>query len=253
METKVKYNFVADPPKPKTVTVITPTIGSSKVLDAIRSVKAQTYPHIKHLIVVDGPQYDEKFVENFEIEELETLMPYAVNPENTGSGGFYGHRVYAAYPHLVNSDYIFFLDEDNWYEPDHVSSLVETLDQGNNFAYSLRKIYDQDKTLICEDNCESLGKWNVWHEGDTHLVDTSSFAFRRDFLIRCCHLWHFGWGGDRRFYSLVKRETHDTSGLYTLCYRLDGNDNSVKPGFFNDGNQFNHQKYQGNYPWKRKV
>jgi hypothetical protein len=38
----------------KPVTVITPTIGSPKLWDAIESVKAQTYA-CKHLIVLDGP------------------------------------------------------------------------------------------------------------------------------------------------------------------------------------------------------
>ena len=42
---------------PKTVTVITPTIGSSKLQDALDSIERQTYKHIKHLIVVDGKEY----------------------------------------------------------------------------------------------------------------------------------------------------------------------------------------------------
>lgn len=247
----MKYNFVNGPVKPKTVTVITPTIGSSKVKDAVRSVKAQTYPHVKHLIVVDGPQYDESFVENFEIEELEPLMPYAVNPENTGSNGFYGHRVYAAYPHLVNSDYVFFLDEDNWYEPDHVASLVETIESnGLDFAYSLRKIFDQNKNFLCEDNCESLGKWPIRTSQDEFLIDTSSYAFRREFLIRCCHIWHHGWGGDRNFYNTVRKLTkHDTNGRYSLCYRLDGNQGSVSVNFFKEGNEETKRIYKGKYPW----
>ena len=40
----------------KPVTVITPTIGSPKLLDAIKSVANQTYK-CNHLIVVDGPEY----------------------------------------------------------------------------------------------------------------------------------------------------------------------------------------------------
>ena len=247
----MKYNFVTGPVKPKTVTVITPTIGSSKVKDAIRSVKSQTYPHIKHLIVVDGPQYDEKFVENFEIEELEPLMPYAVNPENTGANGFYGHRVYAAYPHLVNSDYVMFLDEDNWYEPDHVASLVETIEsQDLLFSYSLRKIYDAQGKYLVNDDCESLGLWPIRTSNDEYLVDTSAYCFKRDFLIRCCHLWHHGWGGDRNFYNTIRQHAkHNTNGLYTLCYRLDGNEGSVSENFFRQGNEETKRIYKGKYPW----
>jgi glycosyltransferase involved in cell wall biosynthesis len=247
----MRYNFL-DTSIPKTVTVITPTIGSSKVKDAIRSVKTQTYDHIKHLIVVDGDQYDEKFVENFEIEELETIMPYTISPENTGANGFYGHRIYAAYPHLVNSDYIFFLDEDNWYEPNHVETLVATLNEGNEFAYSLRQIYDEQKNYLCDDNCESLGKWPIFFNENEYLVDTSSFAFKREFLIQVSQLWHSGWGGDRRFYNLIREKVkHDTSGKHTLCYRLDGNPNSVSPDFFVEGNAKQLSKYNGRYPWQK--
>jgi len=248
----MRYNFVDAPAKPKTVTVITPTIGSPKVRDAVKSVQEQTYKHIRHLLVVDGEQYDEKFVENFEYEELEKLMPFSVAPENTGGGGFYGHRIYAGYAHLVNTDYIFFLDEDNWYQPNHVETLVKTLEEGNQFAYSLREVYDENKNYLCDDNCESLGKWPIWfkHDAPEYLIDTSSFAFTREFLIQVSHLWHWGWGGDRRFYNIIRdKAKHDTSGKHTLCYRLDGNTNSVKPDFFEQGNEENHKRYNGKFPW----
>lgn len=248
----MRYNFVDAPAKPKTVTVITPTIGSPKVRDAVKSVQEQTYKQIRHLLVVDGEQYDEKFVENFEYEELEKLMPYSIAPENTGGGGFYGHRIYAGYAHLVNTDYIFFLDEDNWYQPNHVETLVKTLEEGNQFAYSLREVYDENKNYLCDDNCESLGKWPIWfkHDAPEYLIDTSSFAFTREFLIQVSHLWHWGWGGDRRFYNIIRdKAKHDTSGKHTLCYRLDGNTNSVKPDFFEQGNEENHKRYNGKFPW----
>jgi glycosyltransferase involved in cell wall biosynthesis len=248
----MRYNFVDGPAKPKTVTVITPTIGSPKVRDAVKSVQEQTYKHIRHLLVVDGEQYDEKFVENFEYEELEKLMPYSIAPENTGGGGFYGHRIYAGYAHLVNTDYIFFLDEDNWYQPNHVETLVKTLEEGNQFAYSLREVYDENKNYLCDDNCESLGKWPIWfkHDAPEYLIDTSSFAFTREFLIQVSHLWHWGWGGDRRFYNIIRdKAKHDTSGKHTLCYRLDGNTNSVKPDFFEQGNEENYKRYNGKFPW----
>ena len=43
---------------PKTVTVITPSIGSPKLLDAISSVATQ-FHKCKHLIVIDGPEFVE--------------------------------------------------------------------------------------------------------------------------------------------------------------------------------------------------
>ena len=77
--------------------------------------------------------------------------------ENVGKD-WYGHRVYAACSFLVNADIICYLDEDNWIEPEHIQKMVDTIKEGNQWAYSLRKIYDKDENFLCEDNCESLGK-----------------------------------------------------------------------------------------------
>lgn len=35
-----------------------------------------------------------------------------------------------------------------------------------------------------------------------------------------------------------------------MCYRLDGNPNSVNKDFFDQGNETQYLKYGGNYPWK---
>lgn len=242
----------------KSVVVITPTIGSPKLADAIESVQRQTYGNLEHLVVVDGYDYEDatnqafraawqRFPEGNLKSTRAMILPY-----NTGAKGFYGHRIYSGIPHLINADYIFFLDEDNWYEPDHVASLVEVLERGNDFAHSLRKIYHPDKTYVCDDNCEALGKWPIYfsHNDPQYLVDTSSFAFNRKFLEKTCHLWHSGWGGDRRYlYSVMQGAKWDTSRKHTLCYRLDGNLGSVTADFFIKGNEEQLKHYNGELPW----
>lgn len=238
----------------KSVVVITPTIGSPKLKDAVESVQSQTYGNIQHLIVVDGDEYFSKTVDNlpYSPDSNMKIIPLPWNTGKTG-GNFYGHRVYAGVPHLINADYIFFLDEDNWYEPDHVRTLVEVLDQGNDFAYSFRKIYDQDKKYIADDNCEALGKWPIYfsHKDPQYLVDTSSFAFNTKFLQKTCHFWHSGWGGDRKYlYSvLAQNPKWDTSYKHTLCYRTDANPNSPDADFFMNGNAEQLKHYNGKLPW----
>jgi glycosyltransferase involved in cell wall biosynthesis len=238
----------------KPVTVITPTVGSPKIKDAIESVQKQTYK-CKHLLVVDGPNYAERVCD---IKTTDVSCLFLT--ENTGKtgGDFYGHRIYAALPHLINSDYILFLDEDNWYEPDHVASLIETIEKRNlDFSYSLRKIFSPDKKYLCDDNCESLGKWPIFMSrssphGPQFLIDTSSFCFTQRFIQKTCHNWHHGWGGDRHFlYSVKDHAKYDTNGKHTLCYRLDGNPNSVTEQFFIEGNKTQEAYYGGRYPWVR--
>lgn len=242
----------------KSVVVITPTIASPKLLDAINSVDNQTYPDVKHLVVADGVDYWYKLanlLDQLPDSDTHVKLQTTLAPENTGANGFYGHRIYAAYSHLVNADYVFFLDEDNWYEPNHVETLVKTIqDNKLDFAYSLRAIYDANKNYVCDDNCESLGEWPIFlaHEQkqDHYLVDTSSYAFDRECLIKIASLWHSGWGGDRRFFASVKDHLkHANSRQRTLCYRLDGNDGSVSKPFFDRGNEYYNNHYNGKLPW----
>jgi GT2 family glycosyltransferase len=237
----------------KPVTVITPTIGSPKLKDAIESVQKQTYK-CNHLVVIDGPEYFDVVMKNATPGNAQFIC----TPENTGKtgGNFYGHRIYAAYPHLINSDYILFLDEDNWFEPDHVETLIKTIEEKKlDFSYSLRKVFDADGKYLLDDNCESLGKWEIFgsrhsNHGKQYLIDTSSFCFTRKFIQETCHLWHSGWGGDRRYFYAVKDNAKwDCNHKHTLCYRLDGNQGSVTKEFFVEGNKTQENYYGGKYPW----
>jgi glycosyltransferase involved in cell wall biosynthesis len=241
----------------KPVTVITPTLANEKLHDALLSVQRQTYSNINHLVVADGASAYQNLQRMIDEDLYDTKkITTSFVPFNTGGEGFYGHRIYAAYSHLINTDYILFLDEDNWYEPDHVATLVDTIERdGLDFAFSFRKIYDPDKNFVAEDNCESLGLWPIYftHQNPQYLVDTSSYIFARKFLINTGHLWHHGWGGDRRYFNIVRQHgKHNCSGKYTMCYRLDGNSNSVDEQFFKTGNQANLEHYKGELPWQKQ-
>lgn len=237
------------------VCVITPTIGEKNLVQAIESVKKQKHKNLTHLIVVDGPGY---------LEEARKYVPYnvqlAVNPQNTGGSGFYGHRIYAAYPHLVNEDYIAFLDADNWYDENHIDSLVDLIEKRNlDWAHSLRKVYNDDKYLA-DDCCESIGRYPIFFSQDDnpqHLVDTSSYMFKRGFLTQVCQHWNHGWGGDRRFFHILKdalkHDNYDTTGLHTLNYRLPDMQKAYGGDlkFFEHGNDIVKRKYGGAYPWQK--
>jgi len=241
----------------KSALVITPTTGAPELADAANSVFTQDYGNLEYLVIVDGLDFakntwDTLMAADFTPDDIHTL----VLPFNTGGGGFYGHRIMAAASHLVKHDYILFLDQDNWISPNHVSSLVACCeDSKHDWAYSLRNVYSKDKEFICEDNCESLGKWPIASAPGNHLIDTSTYCFSLAFLKATGHLWDHGWGADRRFYSIVKdtmkHTNYDCSGLYSLNYRLGGNEGSVQPSFFEEGNKINTAAYDGNFPWRK--
>jgi glycosyltransferase involved in cell wall biosynthesis len=230
------------------VAVVTPTIASKTLQTCIDSVKNQTYSDIIHYVFIDGSQY--KTVANLALEDAPKVSRVILE-DNVGKG-WYGHRVYAACSFLVNADAICYLDEDNWFEPNHVEKLVSKLQEGYQWAYSLRKIVDKDGEFLCEDNCESLGKWPVYFNKDQYHIDTSSFIIRRDVALRIGHAWYGQWGADRQFFNALKSNypnfgcTHE----HSLCYRLDGNPNSVTAEFFENGNAENAKQYPNGYPWK---
>jgi glycosyltransferase involved in cell wall biosynthesis len=230
------------------IAVVTPTIASDHLTKCIDSVDKQTYEDIVHYIFIDGCQYEPKAREIL-VGSSKTRM---IELEENVGKGWYGHRVYAACSFLVNADVICYLDEDNFFEPNHIETVVKKLQEGNDWVYSLRNIHDKEGKFLCEDNCESLGKWPVYFNSEVHHIDTSCFAVRRDVAVRIGHAWYGQWGADRQFFGALKTHfpKYSCTNQYTTNYRLDGNENSVNEEFFIEGNKINSEKYQGNFPWK---
>ena len=129
------------------------------------------------------------------------------------------------------------------------------LEEGFEWVYSLRKIYSKQGEYLCEDNCESLGKWPVYFNNDVYHIDTSSFAIRRNVAVRIGHAWYGQWGADRQFFGALKANfpKFDCTNAHTMCYRLDGNPNSVSKEFFDQGNEVQLKKYNNEFPWKKQL
>lgn len=241
------------------VAIITPTIGSDHLTQCMRSVQDQDYENLVHHVVIDGADNVDKAYDKYPREWYSASTKRPVNDtvinQNVGANNFYGHRIYAAFSFLVNEDYVCFLDEDNWLEPDHVSTMVENMDKYNlQWTHCLRNIYRKDGTFACQDNCESLGL-NLSYYTQRYHIDTSSFMVRRDVLVRMAHAWYGKWGQDRVFFNTLQEHFPHWTGTfnYSLNYRLDGNPGSVTEAFFIEGNKYNEEIYKGNFPWRLKA
>lgn len=236
------------------VAVVTPTIGSEHLPKCLESIQTQTYENVVHYVFLDGKEHHDK-IHPFLYEASGTRTIKTVQLEDNVGKGWYGHRVYAACSFLVNADVICYLDEDNWYDENHIETVVESISKGYQWVYALRKIYDKSGEYICDDNCESLGKWPVYFNDEVFHVDTACFAVRRDVAVAVGHSWYGQWGADRQFHQTVKKyfTNYASTGLHTVCYRLDGNDNSVKKEFFEQGNDIMKQRFGSKFPWNREV
>ena len=237
-----------------TATVIIPTTGSPEVIEAIKSVLDQTYD-TKCYVVCDGPEFTYTVKNMLRwVEKHPKFQNVKVCnlPINVGAKGFYGHRVYAAFTHLVDTEYVLYLDQDNWLKPNHVESCINTIKSKNlDWCYSLRDIYKKDGTLVCHDDCESLGKWQTYH-GVNH-VDTNSYCLKTEIGVKLASVWHGGWGQDRVFLATIAQHFNkfDCTGEYTVNYRVDGGKGSVNAEFFINGNAVMNKKYNGEFPWQK--
>lgn len=209
-----------------TVTILTPTIATDALANAVRSVaRQQPVPgvDIRHIVVADGKRY-ENAARDIAIKAWEgvghTPKVYSI-PDNTGANGWNGHKIYAHYAQLLDADYLCLLDEDNTFEPEHVATLLPIAEK-HGFAWSLRTVYTKGGERLGVDRAESIGKW-IQHPDHAPyiLVDTSCWMLRRDFVA---HLAHFlePWSGDRRFTRHMASMAPDLqpmcSGLATMNY-----------------------------------
>jgi glycosyltransferase involved in cell wall biosynthesis len=237
-------------------TVIIPTTGSPEFTKAVESVLTQTYP-TKCYLVIDGQEYFygvKNFITHMKNKGVDTKnLNVCTLPDNVGKNGFYGHRVYAAFTHLIDSDYVLYLDQDNWFEPNHVESCIKTIEDNNlDWCNSLRNVCDKKGEFICQDNCESLGKWQTYH-GMNH-VDTNTYCIKTEIAIKLASAWHGGWGQDRVFLHTISQyfKKWDCTRQYTVNYRVDGGKGSVNADFFINGNAVMNGKYNGEFPWNKQ-
>jgi glycosyltransferase involved in cell wall biosynthesis len=234
------------------VTIVTATTCTDYLKQNINSVINQTYDNIQHLIVVDGRHLDKL---NYDIASDVIVLPYA-----TGTEQYNGHRIYGAATYLAKGDYIMYLDEDNWLEPNHVESLVNILkDKPNAYACSLRKITDMDGNFICNDDCESLGNWeSVIND---FFVDVNCFFLPKKLALQLTPIWYRRARHpedqpevDRALTSVLRYNTIQclVSGEYTVNYRAGNRADSVQARFFLNGNKIMQEKYNGEFPWRKK-
>ena len=236
-----------------TATVIIATTGVPELKSAIKSVLEQTYP-TKCYVVADGIQNHSRtriIANDFsDRKNIETCYL----PLNVGADGFYGHRVYAAFTHLIDTQYVLYLDQDNTFKPNHVETCINVIEKyGIDWCYSLRSIIDKDGQFVCNDDCESLGKWQTYH-GINH-VDTNCYCIKTEIAVKLASAWHGGWGQDRVFLHTIAEHfpRFECTREYTVNYRVNGNPGSVTPEFFANGNKVMNEKYNGEFPWVQKI
>ncbi|WP_198034378.1 glycosyltransferase family A protein [Dyadobacter tibetensis] len=232
-----------------TVTIITPTTGSKHLKKAVESIQNQNYKDILHLIVVDGEHNwnnVQKTINQLNAPNVKVI----ILPYNTGKNGMNGHRIYASMPYLINSEYIGFLDEDNWYEANHLETLIELITKFNlDWSYSMRNIFTEDGDFVIGDNCESIGDYKPI-SNQNKLIDTNCYLIKRNELLKSTQYWYHPLKADRYFFHHLKKNSPSfrSTKKFTVNYRLK-NDKPLYPDFFINGNEVMLKKFNHKLPW----
>lgn len=255
------------------VVVITASVGRTELRRCVQSVRSQDFSKVRHLVVVDGPEYEADAARALDGITRDEHLDVLVLPQNAGRPNNYGYRVYGAMSLLVNEDIVCFLDEDNWFDPDHVSSAVAALQRtGASWAYSLRRICTDQGVPICDDDSDSLGYWpkfasllSVWeiersekarHLQYPNLVDTNCYVLPRRVASAVAPRLR-GPNADSEVSSFLVRDQVGTcSGRSTVNYSLGGT-SGTPAEWFTDGNRRIRELYDSApLPWRqgpRKV
>jgi hypothetical protein len=170
-----------------------------------------------------------------------------VLPDRTGANGYLGHRIYGASAHLASGDWLVYLDEDNFFDRDHLAHVAATIPKAvHGWVFSMRKVVDAQGNFICKDYCESLGvQPSILAEHD-YFVDTNCMAMSRDLALYVSPLWFRKArvdkkiSADRAISWHLRKESKPpaATGAYTVNYRVRTEDQAVgvKASFFLDGN-----------------
>jgi len=245
------------------VTVVTAATGHPNLLKCLQSVQRQTYGPMEHVIVADGRERSDG-VQNVinQLGPRVRAIQLITLPHATGKDKWCGHRIYAAMCFLVNTEFITFLDEDNWLEPDHVGSLMQAIKKSaSSWAFCLRNICDSSGRFIARDECESLGNLHpIFNDPQGHLIDTNCYFLHREVAVRVAHLWYApgrppdqDQEPDRLCCKTLFRDfpRNCSSRKHTLNYTVANRPDSVKGEFFLYGNQLMHERYPGGLPWEQ--
>jgi hypothetical protein len=235
----------------KTAAVVTVTNGKrpGELLNCIMSVASQTYT-VTHYILCDGDYQTFVDIRNIHGNGCVKVCYW---DGQIGGKDLEGRRWLAAAPHLINEDVTFFCNDDDWYEVNHVQTIMEKINSGHDWAYSFRKIFDKEGAFLFDDNCEALGEVHpVWVNNNHYFVDWCMWGMKTECLKQISAVFsNKGWGIDRVFYDNAKRifPNFIATGFHTFCFRLGGNEYSVQKEFFEKGNAEILSRFNGKLPW----
>ena len=224
------YGDVTNSQTPSDVAVVMPTLLRPELAQAIQSIYAQDFKgRIQIAIGVD--------LARGELDSLESL--FAQRPDNvsvimltlpfstsTRHGGLHvsqdGGAIRSILGYTANAPYLAFLDDDNTYLPNHISSLSRII-EGRVWSSGQRILVDQDTDEhLAVDIWDSVGPNNgQWKDIGGH-VDVNCIMVDKRRLGSALGLWALGPGvaADKTFFRAVSKGSYRMLSTPTVLYRI---------------------------------
>lgn len=248
--------------------ILTATIGTkhlSKLLESLNGLIENQEYRINHTIIVDGEKFKEKTNEILsEIPNSKHINRNVIYlPFNTGADGYLANKIYAGFVHLMFGDFIIFLDDDNWVEPEHIENYYNLIKkrEKTDWLYCLRKIVDVNDNFICKDLCESLGNIHpCYYNQLIYLIDTNCYCVSREIAVKYSSFWNKKsednyLNPDRIYTNLLMKNEKDfeCTFKFTINYRVaEKIGRSPIKEVFTRGNDFLLESY-GKLIWENEM
>lgn len=219
---------------PFDVAVVMPTVVRPTMVQAIQSVFAQRFHgRVQILIGIDRWDGQRAIVDratcgcpsHMAVTILD--LGYSTSVHN---GGLYpsksGGALKTILSYAANSRYVAYLDDDNWYAPDHLATMRVAI-EGKAWAFSLRHFVDSvSGRLLCADTWESVGPGRgVYRTAHGGFIDTNCLCIDKTACHDVFPEWAMsrypgGIGDDRHVFEKLRNRPHGSSNLHTLYYRV---------------------------------
>jgi hypothetical protein len=227
--------------RPADAAVVMATILRPTIADALASVFAQESPGRIHLVIgIDKPlTNDLAVIENICQQHPPNCAITVLYPGYSTSvrhGGLHpcmvGGVLRTTLSYLANSSKLAYLDDDNWWHPTHLRTMLAAID-GQQWAYSYRWYVDPEtRQPICVDEWESIGPGKGYFQKMGGWVDPNCLMIDKMACEPILRFWSLplkgipaGYLADRHvFHYLHTNFRGAPSGAATTYYTLNAKD-----------------------------
>jgi hypothetical protein len=224
---------------PMDAAVVIPTVLRPYLTQAMHSIFAQRFPGRIHILVgIDAMRGDLSVIDEACATRpgncaVQIFWPgYSTSVRNgglmpPGDGG----ALRAMLTYLANSPYVAYLDDDNWWDPDHLYQIRRAMDDAE-WAFALRWfVHPVTRRPVCVDTWESVGPGQgIFNKNFGGFVDPSCLMINKVACPFAAHHWNFPlkadpMSADRSVFAFLSRHHKPKgTGRPTVFYALNLND-----------------------------